>query len=307
MINIKDTFLRLTRNLTPLNSEDEIIKLLSEFKFKEDNHGNYYILVKKSDGTYSDTMFTSHLDTVVKNYHMSHLKVIHNYEGDFITTDGYTNLGADDKAGVVLMLNMISENIPGLYYFFRGEETGTLGSLCLSNDFDMLVKTGCLPKISRCISFDRRGYDKITTHQKSKRCCSNKFAKELSDRMNDYGFWYKPDDFGGKTDSYNFIDNIPECTNLSVGYFNEHTISENQDIEFLELLSILVININWDSLPTYRTIEPKVDDIKDDTKKDTKENKGNLSDVFEYFNKCDILDEDFEKWYDSRANSLSLN
>ena len=45
-------------------------------------------------------------------------------------------LGADNKAGVSLMVNMIKNNIEGLYYFFIGEEVGTIGSSCLSKKFD---------------------------------------------------------------------------------------------------------------------------------------------------------------------------
>ena len=58
----------------------------------------------------------------------------------------------------------------------------------------------------------------------------------------------------GRTDSYQFIDLIPECTNISVGYFNEHTVSEVQDIEFLKLLCLTSSKINWDDLPTKRKI-----------------------------------------------------
>ena len=39
-----------------------------------------------------------------------------------------TILGADDKAGMVILLYMIEKKIPGLYYFFIGEEVGCIGS-----------------------------------------------------------------------------------------------------------------------------------------------------------------------------------
>jgi len=41
---------------------------------------------------------------------------------------------------------------------------------------------------------------------------------------------------GNKCDP-EFADIIPECTNLSVGYFDQHSVKERQDIKFLEDLA----------------------------------------------------------------------
>ena len=258
MINIRETFLTLTKNTYPYEDEDDVIKLLPNFKFEKDEFGNYYIIVKKSDGTFSDNMFTSHLDTYHNVYrYAGGGKVNHVIKGDFIETDKNSNLGADDKAGMTIMLNMISENVPGLYYFFIGEEAGAVGSTKLASSYTTLVEENKLPKINRCISFDRKGYDFVTTYQSNFRCCSDEFAKDLANRLNEYGFWYKPDNNGGRTDSLQFVNDIQECTNISVGYFEEHTIYERQDIEFLELLSVILVKIDWDKLPINRKIEKR--------------------------------------------------
>jgi hypothetical protein len=174
--------------------------------------------------------------------------VVHVFDDDFIKTDGNTNLGADDKAGTTILMNMISENVPGLYYFFVGEESGCIGSSALSKVWDK----GNFPVINRCISFDRRGYDSIITSQGGV-TASDTFATELANRLNEYGFWYKPDPTGIYTDSAEFTYVIPECTNISVGYFSEHTKTERQDIEFLEYLAVVAAKgIDWDSLPTVK-------------------------------------------------------
>lgn len=254
MINVKETFLKLTTRKYPHGTEGLVIGLLPEFNFTKDSFGNYFIIIKKSDDTFSENMFTCHLDTVSHAYEYS-LSIKHVIKDDFIKTDGYSNLGADDKAGMVIMLNMITENIPGLYYFFIGEEVGRIGSSNLAFAYPTLVKEQKLPTIKRCISFDRKGYDLVTTEQMNNVCCSKEFATDLSNKLNEYGFWYKPDDKGGRTDSHQFIDLVPECTNISVGYFNEHTSLEMQDIEFLELLSLAVLKIEWDSLPIKRKID----------------------------------------------------
>lgn len=269
MINIKEKFLQLTKSRTPKGTEEDVIKLIPEFKFEKDEFGNFFHIIKKEDGTFSNTMFTSHLDTIDRgpySYRSGRWDPIkriwvdkdenkdddksikHVIDGDFIKTDGETNLGADDKAGVVLMLNMMSEGVPGLYYFFMGEESGCIGSSNMSRTYEDKVKEGKLPKVNKCVSFDRRGYDSIITNQNGKISCSDEFAKDLADRLNEYGFWFAPDNSGIYTDSAEFVDIIEECTNISVGYFNEHTTSEKQDIEFLEILGIVLTKIDWENL-----------------------------------------------------------
>ena len=273
MINIKETFLALTKRRYPMGSEDlamDLVKdMLPDVEFTKDEFDNYYTYIPKPDGSDSDTMFTSHLDTVnsgpygyndgkkwdkdLKKYvedpdaKKDDMSVTHVMDGDFVKTDGTTNLGADDKAGTTIMMNMISEKIPGLYYFFMGEESGCVGSSSLSRVFE---KKGH-PKMNKCISFDRRGYDSIITEQTTV-CASDEFAKELAKRLNEYGFWFKPDPTGVYTDSAEFTDVIPECSNISCGYFSEHTKSEKQDLEFLELLGIVCTQIDWETLPIVR-------------------------------------------------------
>lgn len=274
MIDIKKKFLELTKKRYPKGTEGEVIKLIPEFDFEKDEFDNYYVIIKKKDDTFSNTMFTAHLDTVDRGQFSytgrtwntttkgwdddkdkDDKSIKHEFDGDFIKSDGKSNLGADDKAGVVILLNLMSENVPGLYYFFMGEESGCVGSSNLSRKYEELVKNKVIPKVNKCVSFDRRGYDSVITEQTGGVCASDEFAKELSDRLNKYGFWFKGDSGGVYTDSAEFIDVIEECSNLSVGYFSEHTTSEKQDIEFLELLAVVLTEINWESLPIKRTLE----------------------------------------------------
>jgi hypothetical protein len=278
MINILETFLKLTSRRYPYGDEDlamDIVKeLLPDVEFSQDEFDNYYLYIPKADGSDSDTMFTSHLDTIdsgpygyksgqkwdtdLKKWvkdpdakeEVDDKSVKHVFDGDDVKTDGRTNLGADDKAGTTIMMNLISENVPGLYYFFVGEESGCIGSSNLSRAFE----SKDFPKINKCISFDRRGYDSIITEQ-SGVCASDEFAKELAKRYEEYGFWFKPDPTGVYTDSAEFTDIIPECTNISCGYFNEHTKSERQDLEFLELLAIVSTQIDWETLPIVRDVD----------------------------------------------------
>ena len=281
MINIRESFLTLTKRRYPNGTENlamDIVKsILPDREFKKDQFGNYWLYIPMSDGSDSTSMFTCHIDTIDRGPYKSYgyyddkkwdpvLKkyvtnpdykkpkdddksIVHVFDGDFVKTDGKSNLGADDKAGTVIMLNMISENVPGLYYFFIGEESGCIGSSSLSRVFE--DQKDYPTKMDRCVSFDRKGYDSIITEQMSV-CASNEFANELAGRLNKYGFWFGPDPTGVYTDSAEFVDVIPECTNISCGYFSEHTTSEKQDLEFLTLLAITVTQIDWETLPVVR-------------------------------------------------------
>lgn len=241
-MRVRKKFLQLTSKTYPYGKEDELLNYLPK-GYEIDSCGNYYYII----GENPNSMFTCHLDTCCAEQNI----VNHKFSNNIISTDGNTILGADDKAGMVVILYMIEKKVPGLYYFFIGEEVGCIGSSGISMDWNF-------PNINKVISFDRKGTDSIITHQFYGRCCSDKFAYALSSEFSDTGLDMFPDDTGIMTDSAQFMDIIPECTNISVGYYNEHTTREKQDIEFLSNLCRSVVKINWESLPIDR--DPRYDD-----------------------------------------------
>jgi hypothetical protein len=239
---ILETFLRLTNRTYPYGAEDTLVEsMISQGVFpdlEKDSHGNYYYKIGKSR-----TIFASHLDTACKEA----TPVTHVFDGNMIKTDGKTILGADDKAGVTILLHLIKNKIPGLYYFFIGEEVGCIGS-GLAAKYDKFKGL-----YDRIISFDRRDTGSVITFQSSSRCCSDAFADELSKQLNKRGgMSYKKDDGGVYTDSAEFTHLIPECTNISVGYYKEHTTNESQDIKHLAKLADACLLIDWENLPTRR-------------------------------------------------------
>lgn len=244
-MNIKETFLNLTKRTYPHGTEHDLFHLLPS-NLETDEFGNRFIYV----GENPSTMFTCHLDTASSTV----VEIKHVIEGNIIRSDGTSILGADDKAGLTILLNMIEYNIKGLYYFFLGEERGCIGSRKVSNKH---LKEP-LPYINKVVSFDRRGYDSVITHQLGGRCCSETFGNHLSSELNKYeeSFRYENDSTGIYTDSAQFTNIYPECTNISVGYNYEHSHSEQQDIEHLEKLSKVVLSIDWEGL----TIERKITD-----------------------------------------------
>lgn len=241
-MNVTETFLKLTSKTYPHGSEAELYDLLPDY-LDYDEFGNRYLQIGESN-----CMFTSHLDTATSQK----VEVKHVIEGNICKTDRTSILGADDKAGVTIMLWMIWNKVPGLYYFFIGEEVGCVGSKALANK----IRSNKIENITKVISFDRRGTDSVITFQASSRCCSEKFAQALADELNkNKTFHYKPDPSGIWTDSAQFVSIYPECTNISVGYSSEHTTWESQNLEHLEQLADTCLNIDWEGLPVER--DPK--------------------------------------------------
>ena len=242
---VKNTFIELTRKTYPYGTEDELVKDMVHKKIfpllSKDEYGNYYYEIGNSN-----TIFTSHLDTVTKEQKF----VNHVIEDKFIKTDGNSILGADDKAGITVLLTMIKHDVPGLYYFFIGEEVGCIGSGLAS------VNTK-FKEYKKMVSFDRRGESSVITHQSWVRTCSDKFANALCKQFLNQGMKYNIDNTGVYTDSAEFTEVISECTNISVGYYNEHTTTEKQNLEHLTDLCNACIGIKWQDLPSTRNVNVK--------------------------------------------------
>lgn len=212
-----------------------------------DKHGNIIAEVRHPDNSRSDTLFSCHIDTACHDEGNIDLVMIENY----LMTSTASILGADDAAGIFIMLNMIVNNVPGTYVFHEAEEIGGVGSSAIADN-----QPDFLSRFSRAIAFDRAGTTDIITQQMTGTCCSNKFAEQLAKDLRDAScnaINMQPTS-GIFTDTANYIDYIPECTNISVGYYDEHTYNETQDIDFLITLTTTVLRIDWDKLPVVRKI-----------------------------------------------------
>lgn len=288
-MRITRKFKQLTSFTYPFGTESLLEKYLPR-NIQKDEWDNYYLQI----GDRPSTMFTCHLDTScgVKE------KVNHVFEGDFIKTDGTTILGADDKAGMIVLLYMIENNIPGLYYFFVGEEVGCVGSGKLSRNW---FSSQFSDYITKVVSFDRRGTTSVITEQFYGVCCSDEFANELCNRLNntDYDLEFKPDPTGIFTDSAKFTSIVSECTNISVGYYNEHSGLEFQDIDFLKRLCKAVCEIDWETLPVVREFHYFDDDYINDIGWEYDINDEWSSELYSYFNTGE--DEESQKMYISKS------
>ena len=206
-----------------------------------------------------DAIGNLHVDTRMTKAHrtlfVAHVDTVHRKEGPnkIRKTDTHWHadgaaLGADDGAGVAMLMHLMYSGVRAYYVFTQGEECGGIGATWLAEH-----EKDLLSEFDRAIAFDRKGIDSVITHQGRGRCCSDVFGQALADALNDdMTLMYLPDNTGVYTDTAEFIDIIPECTNISVGYYSEHSDKECLDIIHFAALAARVALIDWDALPTDR-------------------------------------------------------
>lgn len=241
-------FLDLTSWTVPYGTEQfytemifsKLLKKLCNVTLKFDGKNFYYKQGK------SKTLFCSHLDTACSLCERVNYTQINN----FIYSDKSTILGADDKAGVMVLLSLIKANVPGTYYFFVGEECGRIGSEWAARNLKHTFT-----KFDRAIAFDRRGTGSIISHQLGERSCSDAFCSSLAFEYKKNGLFFTQDERGLYTDTAAFIDSIPECTNISVGFNHEHSHSEKIDINYAYDVAVASTKVDWENLKTNRVIE----------------------------------------------------
>ncbi len=211
-----------------------------------DRFDNYHVTI----GDAPRVLFSCHTDTV---HRQSGRQTVHYDPTTGVITLSkrsrkHSNcLGADDTAGCFVMLELIAAGIPGRYVFHYGEECGADGSRSLA-----LHHESWLQETPIAIAFDRRGRHDVITHQSAGRCCSDAFAQSLANQLTDRGLPYAPSDHGIFTDTANYTDAIGECTNLSVGYADEHRSSESLSVPHVFALIDALLTVDYGALVVQR-------------------------------------------------------
>lgn len=159
-------------------------------------------------------------------------------------------LGADDGAGIYIMLRMLKANVPGSYVFHIGEERGCIGSnLMLTNHEEFLKKH------THAIAFDRPNDEEVIVTQSNQECASTAAGTAIaavlhtaSGGMVDLKVSHR----GVVTDTKVYRYSIRECINIGVGYSKQHSSSEVQDIAYLECLTEAACKVDWSTIPVVR-------------------------------------------------------
>ena len=186
-----------------------------------------------------NTIFSCHTDTVDHNDGMR--KILHDELLDVIMADDDI-LGADDCAGVYIMLDMIENNIPGRYIFHRDEE-----HYCGGSSWILKNTPNILEGIEKAIAFDRMGDSDVISVMLNGPCIEDDFGKVLCEALSDSEHEFSTAT-GIYTDTMMYKDKIANCTNISVGYYNQHSKDEFIDLVFFNWLFDKVKEIDWQSL-----------------------------------------------------------
>ncbi|ESY41999.1 hypothetical protein X747_14415 [Mesorhizobium sp. LNJC384A00] len=248
------TILQMFSYMRPSGSAAEtafVERYLTPLGFQRDEFKNLYLQI----GASPSILWSSHMDTV---HSVSGTQTLSLKDGILSLSrkskkGASSCLGADDTAGVWLMTEMVKAGIEGLYVIHHAEERGCIGSSNLVQHNSKFVAG-----IQAAIAFDRRGYDSVITHQSWGRTASDAFANSLAAIL---GGDYKPDDTGTYTDTNEYAGIIPECTNISVGYYDQHTRRETQNVEFLLDLRDTLLAADWSQLVIER--DPQSDPYED--------------------------------------------
>lgn len=155
---------------------------------------------------------------------VAHIDTVHSPKPDVIFHDRVQNvlwspegLGADDRAGVFIILSLLKYGFRPHVLFTDGEESGGLGA---SNACYKLSP----PEVNYIIQLDRRGSNDSVYYN-----CDNSYFKDYIDS---FGF---SEAFGSFSDiSTLCLEWGVAGVNLSVGYVNEHTSSEHLYINDME-------------------------------------------------------------------------
>lgn len=183
--------------LTKRYSEDKVVEMEEHFLFAI---GNIPICL------------VAHLDTVHKR--LPHEIFFDQSKNVIWSPQG---LGADDRAGVYAILELVKRGLRPCVLFTWDEETGGYGA---TQAGQLLKDLGC---VDFCIELDRRGQNDSVYYE-----CDN---PDFEEYINSFGF----ETAIGSFSDICFI--CPEWgvagVNLSIGYENEHTLQEILRVDWM--------------------------------------------------------------------------
>ena len=207
---------------------DYVLHFLKIFYNQEKiKHNGKYII---AEGTIPICLI-AHLDTVFENAKKDLI-----VKDNIITTNNQ-GLGADDKAGIYMILKIISSSIHKPHVIFTtNEEKNAEGAISLIKNYNKF------PFDCRfLIELDRQGKDQCVFYN----CRNLDFIKYISS----FGYNYNKGTFSDISilgDAWNIA-----SVNLSAGYYNEHTLYEHLNLTDLDFSLKKVIKILQDKNSSY--------------------------------------------------------
>lgn len=220
-----------------------ILKYLMD-SVEVDAYGNLLATKKVGNGEGATVLLSSHMDTV-KGV-LADRKLL---EDNGIITSDKGVLGADDRAGIAIILEVL-KNIDKLSFdgtikvaFSREEEIGCIGAEKIDPKF--------YEDVDLAIIVDRRGNRDIVVGNYYMPFCSDAVGNFMEDVSALLGANWKCVE-GGVSDAMVFAEHNINSINLSAGYEHEHTskefviVEDMRDTLHLILQTFAVINdFNW--------------------------------------------------------------
>jgi len=119
-------------------------------RIKRDAAGNLHVDTRLNAS--NRTLFVAHVDTMHSKEGPKQLRKTLTYW----YADGAA-LGADDGAGVAMLMHLMYTGVPAYYIFTQGQVCGSIGAKWLAkHEIDLLSE------FDRAITFDRKGIDSVT-------------------------------------------------------------------------------------------------------------------------------------------------
>lgn len=213
-----------------------------------DEYGNLLAEKRVGDGKGATVLLSAHMDTVKAT---NPDKVVTEENGYFkasLPNGEGAVLGADDRAGIAIVLEALRSIPVGFsgrikVAFTVEEETGCNGSANMNQDF--------YRDADLAIVVDRKGNRDIVVGCFTAFCSDEvgEFMEDASDKAMT-GFECT---VGGVSDAVTFSENGIQSVNLSAGYYNEHTVNETlsfgemKETVYLIVSALALINERYKS------------------------------------------------------------
>ena len=216
------------KKLLKLETHEQVVSDINKIasKYSIYSHKTFTIFTPKQLGEEEFIpCIVSHTDTVSKSKPKS-FKLV-----DGVLTNPSGVLGADDRAGVYLIYEMMKRNTNAIFILTDLEEVGGIGAGdCAYNDyFQDLAEHN----ISCLLELDRENRDHCATYGYDN--------GELIAVFKEAGY---KEEMGSYTDVVSLSEQCDiACVNLSVGYYNQHTKREYLVIEELAQTLNFVIDL----------------------------------------------------------------
>lgn len=212
-------------------------------KFYEDTAGNIFNL-----DNVGVPLLSAHMDTVglVNDYTLAYQ--LKEDSTGIISTGGVC--GGDDKCGIHIILNILTENEHKINFIFStDEEIGCLGiKHFLTNDENtQKLEDNCL----YCLVLDRKGDSDIICYLNY---YGTKEFDEALQKVSDNNFMGFNSTVGLFSDA-DYISDYVSTANISVGYYNPHTSKEYIDIFAMDIAEDFVKQILTEVTEKYEPVD----------------------------------------------------